>query len=104
MTTTLPSAVVLDGIHPSCKPTAELLTQCDLRTQRRSGPGGQHHNKYSGVFLVHRETEWFPEATERRSQADNRRVALNRLRLKLAIEVRTGHLIYRILSVIRNWS
>ena len=88
--TTLLSAVVLDGIHPSCKPTTELLTQCDLRTQRRSGPGGQHRNKTSsGVFLVHRETGVVSEATERRSQADNRRVALNRLRLKLAIEVRT---------------
>ena len=67
-----------------------LLLQCDLRTQRRSGPGGQHRNKTSsGVFLSHRPTGVVGEATERRSQAQNRDVALQRLRFLLAIEVRT---------------
>lgn len=67
-----------------------LLQQCDLRTQRRSGPGGQHRNKTSsGVFLTHRPTDCVGEATERRSQAQNREVALDRLRFTLAIEIRT---------------
>ena len=77
--------------HPCCLSDDELSAQCDLRTQRRSGPGGQHRNKTSsGVFLLHRITGVTAEATERRSQAENRRVALSRLRMKLAIEVRTA--------------
>jgi hypothetical protein len=76
--------------HPAILPTDQLLRQCDLRTQRRSGPGGQHRNKTSsGVFLHHEPTGIAGEATERRSQADNRAVALSRLRMKLAVEVRT---------------
>jgi hypothetical protein len=76
--------------HPSSLPADVLLEQCELRTQRRSGPGGQHRNKTSsGVFLLHRPTEIVAEATERRSQAENRQIALDRLRLRLAIEIRT---------------
>jgi len=40
------------------------------------------------VVLLHRPTQIHAEANERRSQAENRRVALLRLRLKLALEVR----------------
>lgn len=78
------------GLHPCCISPEELSSQCELRTQRRSGPGGQHRNKTSsGVFLFHAATGVTAEATERRSQADNRRVAFGRMRLKLALEVRT---------------
>ena len=57
---------------------------------RSSGPGGQHRNKTSsGVFLTHRPTGCVSEATERRSQAHNREVALERLRYLLAIAIRT---------------
>jgi hypothetical protein len=81
---------VTDGLHPALLDPDELLKQCNLRTQRRSGPGGQHRNKTSsGVFLVHDPTGIVGEATERRSQAENRAVALQRLRLKLAVEIRT---------------
>jgi protein subunit release factor B len=46
-----------------------------------SGPGGQHRNKTeSGVRLTHRPTEISVTATERRSQLQNRGVALERLR------------------------
>jgi hypothetical protein len=66
------------------------LEDCQWRRQRRAGPGGQHRNKVeSGVFLRHLPTGLGVWATERRSQHENRRVALNRLRLKLAVEVRT---------------
>ncbi len=77
--------------HPATLTADQLLRQCDLRTQRRSGPGGQHRNKTSsGVFLRHQPTGVVAEATERRSQADNRGVALSRLRMRLAVEVRTA--------------
>jgi hypothetical protein len=77
--------------HPAAIAVEELLSQCGLRTQRRSGPGGQHRNKTSsGVFLQHQPTGIVAEATERRSQADNRSVALTRLRFRLAVDVRTA--------------
>lgn len=80
----------IDPPHPSVIAVDALLQQCDLRTQRRSGPGGQHRNKTSsGAFLAHRPTGVVGEATERRSQAQNRDVAVQRLRLMLAIQVRT---------------
>ena len=82
--------IQVDSPHPAVTPVDELLSQCGLRTQRRSGPGGQHRNKTSsGVFLQHQPTGIVAEATERRSQADNRLVALTRLRFRLAVELRT---------------
>ncbi len=76
--------------HPALLEAATLLDQCDFRAQRRSGPGGQHRNKTSsGVFLCHQPTGITCEATERRSQAENRSIALGRLRYRLAIGLRT---------------
>ncbi len=76
--------------HPACLPLDELLRQCDVRHERRSGPGGQHRNKVStAVVLVHRPTGVVAEASERRSQAENRQQAVRRLRLRLAVEVRS---------------
>jgi hypothetical protein len=84
------SVVLVDAPHPATVAPEDLLAQCKLRTQRRSGPGGQHRNKTSsGAFLLHEPTGLVGEATERRSQADNRAIALRRLRFRLAIEVRT---------------
>jgi hypothetical protein len=86
--------VLVDPPHPSLLGMDELLAQCGLRAQRRSGPGGQHRNKTSsGVFLLHQPTGVTSEATERRSQADNRVVAAKRLRFRLAIELRTASII-----------
>ena len=80
----------VDPPHPAVIPVDELLNQSELRTQRRSGPGGQHRNKTSsGVFLTHRPTGIVGEATERRSQAQNRAVALSRLRFRIAVEIRS---------------
>ncbi len=79
----------MTGAHPATLTEDELLRDCELRFQRRSGPGGQHRNKVeTAVRLRHRPTGVEAEASERRSQADNRRVALRRLRERLAIEVR----------------
>lgn len=61
-----------------------LLLECDEQFFIASGPGGQHRNKTeSGVRLTHRPTGLTVTATERRSQLQNRGVALERLRAAL---------------------
>ncbi len=83
-------AVQVDAPHPATIDPDELLKRCELRTQRRSGPGGQHRNKTSsGVFLTLLQHGIVGEATERRSQQQNRVVALSRLRFRLAIGLRS---------------
>jgi len=81
-----------DGVvmtHPAAIPVDELLKECDVRFVRRSGPGGQRRNKVeTGVHIRHRPTELQAEAAERRSQEQNRKAAVHRLRLTLAREVR----------------
>ena len=73
-------------MHPAVLPHDDLLVQCDETRTRRSGPGGQHRNKVeTAVVLMHRPTGLSAEGSERRSQAENRRVALWRLRLALAL-------------------
>ncbi|HYH96124.1 peptide chain release factor-like protein [Hyalangium sp.] len=58
-----------------------LLKTCDVEYFIASGPGGQHRNKTeSGVRLHHPPTELSVSATERRSQIQNKGVALERLR------------------------
>ena len=76
--------------HPAMIDEAQLLAACQLHTTRRSGPGGQHRNKVeTAVVLTHLPTGISAEANERRSQEANRREALQRLRLRLAVEHRT---------------
>ena len=76
--------------HPATLEIDSLLAQCDLRAVRGSGPGGQHRNKVStGIVVTHRDTRITGEATERRSQSQNRQVAIHRLRIRLAIRLRT---------------
>lgn len=81
----------MDSIpHPATLTTAALLLQCKVRRQRRSGPGGQHRNKVeTAVVLLHRASGIRSEASERRSQAQNLAMAVRRLRIKLAIQVRS---------------
>ncbi|MFN0132562.1 MAG: peptide chain release factor family protein [Phycisphaerales bacterium] len=77
-------------MHPSFLPDAELLKQCRLTRGRSSGPGGQHRNKVeTKVTYAHLPTGIEAHAGERRSAADNARVALFRLRLALAVSART---------------
>lgn len=58
-----------------------LLKACEVEYFIASGPGGQHRNTTaSGVRLTHPPTELSVTATERRSQVQNKGVALERLR------------------------
>lgn len=77
--------------HPACLGDAELLAQCRVGTGRSGGPGGQNRNKVETlVELTHMASGVEAHAGERRSQMENRRVALRRLRLALAVAVRVG--------------
>lgn len=76
--------------HPAALPPDVLHARCRETRTRRSGPGGQHRNKVeTAIVLFDPITEISAEASERRSQADNRRAAIFRLRLNLALEHRT---------------
>ena len=71
--------------------TPGLLAECRILRQRRSGPGGQHRNKVeTAIVLIHEPSGIRGEASERRSQAENKKVAVQRLRIKLALSIRSA--------------
>lgn len=79
----------MSRMHPAALPAADLLGACHETRTRRGGPGGQHRNKVeTAVVLTHVPSGMVAKASERRSQAENRRVALTRLRISLAIGLR----------------
>jgi hypothetical protein len=66
-----------------------LLAQCHVDTYRASGPGGQKRNKTSSaVRLRHGPSGLAVIAEESRSQHENRRRALRRLRQALFLRIR----------------
>jgi peptide chain release factor-like protein len=78
-------------MHPAQLDKDSLRKDCVLQRGRSSGPGGQHRNKVSTmVTLTHTPTSVHAQAGERRSPAANESVALRRLRLLLAVQVRTA--------------
>ncbi len=86
----MPETVFIDPPHPAALEERALLKQCDVSFGRLSGPGGQNRNKVeTAAHLEHRPSGIGASATERRKQYENRRMALRRLRLKLAIGLRT---------------
>lgn len=77
--------------HPCFLTEEQLLAICEISQLRRGGPGGQHRNKVSTAIVVrHASSGILAEANERRSQIDNRRVAVRRLRVLLAIRLRSS--------------
>lgn len=68
---------------------ATLLAQCEVDRYRASGPGGQHRNKTeSAVRIRHLPTGVQAIAEESRSQAENKEIALRRLRAQFALRFR----------------
>jgi hypothetical protein len=81
----------VDQTHPASLDDAALLRDCRVTRSRASGPGGQHRNKVeTAVSIAHVPSGCEGWAGERRSQEHNRRVALRRLRIELALAVRVG--------------
>ena len=78
-----------DQRHPAGQSDAQLRDECDVRFTRRRGPGGQHRNKVeTAVVITHLPSGVIGQASERRSQRENLKQALFRLRLNLACRVR----------------
>lgn len=76
-------------MHPSLLPLDKLEQECRWGFSRASGPGGQHRNKVeTAATIEHLASGIRASATEERSQHRNRQVALQRLRLALAVEYR----------------
>lgn len=68
---------------------AALFAQCEFDRFRASGPGGQKRNvTESAVRLRHAPSGRSAEATESRSQHENRARALRRLRMAIALNLR----------------
>ena len=75
--------------HPAALDVESLSKQCVFTKGRMSGPGGQHRNKVeTAVFITHTPTGLESHAGERRESQVNRAVAITRLRLALATEIR----------------
>ena len=76
--------------HPVFLDDEELLKLCQRKHFRDSGPGGQHRNKVeTGVALTYQESKVSAKASERRQQGENLSVALKRLRIALALNLRS---------------
>jgi hypothetical protein len=76
--------------HPAILDESLLASQCRISQLRRSGPGGQHRNKVStAIQWLHEPTGITAEANESRDQSRNRRDALERLRVRMAIRLRS---------------
>ena len=79
-------------MHPASLSEDDLLEEVRLERTRATGPGGQHRNRVAtAVRATHLPTGISTQAYERRSQLENKKMALRRLRLKLALDHRSTH-------------
>ncbi|MEM0982759.1 MAG: peptide chain release factor-like protein [Planctomycetota bacterium] len=77
--------------HPAALDDDALMDQCTWIRSKGGGPGGQNRNKVeTAVEIRHTESGVTAKAGERRSVKENRSVAIKRLRLALATEVRVA--------------
>jgi hypothetical protein len=75
--------------HPASLEDDTLLASCVVGRDRSSGPGGQHRNKVeTRVTITHTLTGLAAHAGERRSVAENKPVAVFRLRVLMAVACR----------------
>jgi hypothetical protein len=80
---------IIEGNHPAILDEESLLKEVTLDFGRASGPGGQHRNrKATACCATHVPTGISGEATERRRQSENRKMAISRLRRILAVQLR----------------
>jgi hypothetical protein len=78
-------------LHPAAWPVERLLAECDVKHTRRGGPGGQHRNKVeTAVVITHRTSGAIGQGSETRSQDTNRQAAVQRLRVNLALQIRSA--------------
>ncbi len=81
--------MMAQNIDYLCLDDAAMLAQCDLHTYKSSGPGGQHRNKVSSAIrLKHRPTGISAHGDDSRSQHENKRLAISRLRMNIACQLR----------------
>lgn len=87
---TLDRAPLIEPPHPASLDEETLMRDVRIGRSRSGGPGGQHRNQTeTRIELTHEPTGVTGAAGERRSARENRPVALRRLRLNLALDVRT---------------
>ncbi|MFA6568392.1 MAG: peptide chain release factor-like protein [Victivallales bacterium] len=68
----------------------ELSALCRMQAFKSSGPGGQKVNKTSSaVRLIHNPSGIEVTSSESRSQHENRHHALKKMRMKIALEIRS---------------
>lgn len=66
-----------------------LVNECEIDLYKASGTGGQKRNKTSSaVRMRHKASGVISKAADSRSQSDNRRKALMRMRVSLALDIR----------------
>lgn len=85
----VPEVLRIEGTHPSALDEELFLRACSIHKGRGRGPGGQNRNKVETLIeLTHDATGISAHAGERRTATENRRVAIWRLRIALALMVR----------------